>query len=91
MTDHAAIAEGLLARVTLGTDPAGGDNVARAQVRATLALVEEQRTTNLIARQAVLVAIANGPRSTLTEAGQQDWKDIETALQARLERDPNQP
>lgn len=53
MTDHKALAEHFAPRRDDGLLP---NRIAASQAHATLALVEELRTANLIARAAIYVA-----------------------------------
>ncbi|WP_336633576.1 MULTISPECIES: hypothetical protein [unclassified Microbacterium] len=74
--DHAAEASRLLARRAL--DPAL--DIARAQVHATLALVEQQRTANLI-------AVATWNANALRTGGSRDGKPADREVEnARVDR-----
>lgn len=91
MTDHAAEARRLLDLPT----PAEADivvlDLAEAQVHATLALVEQQRTANLIAQRAYLVGLVNGTGRSLSQLAKEEFSAIEVEVDARLGLTPTTP
>lgn len=67
MTDHAATAMSYLEATVIDTYGDHDRKAAIAQVHATLALVEEQRTANLIAAWAQMSPSLRKHRDTLAE------------------------